>query len=292
MLDRHFQCCRNAIATAIAFIFALACAAQDKPVWNEQEKPIVAEINGLRKLDDSVRAERNKSLALQIRNLPASPNKLRLALGLANLSTEGDFGRGTLQEVTTTLENAVNEQHPAATEAGPNDAYVELASLVRYEQMKAESKDPQFADAMSRLEADDLARQKADFTLTDLNGKTWHLKDLHGRVVVVNFWATWCPPCRKEMPDLQSLYDSYKEKGLVILAVSDEDEGKVRPFIVDKKITYPIMLDPERKVNDLYRVEGIPKTFVYDRDGKLVAQSIDMRTKSQFQHMLSLAGLQ
>ena len=283
---------KYAIALAVAFLSALACGAQEKAVWNEQEKPIVAEINGLRKLDDNIRSERNKSLALQIRHLPASPNKLRLALGLANLSTEGDFGRDTLQEVTATLENAVNEQHPAASAEGPNDAYVELASLVRYEHMKAQSSDPQFAQAMSRLESDDAARQKADFTLTDLSGKTWHLQDLRGKVVLLNFWATWCPPCRKEMPDLQALYDKYKESGLVVLAISDEEAGKVPPFIAERKISYPVMLDPGRKVNDLYRVEGIPKTFVYDRDGKMVAQSIDMRTKGQFQQMLSQAGLQ
>lgn len=283
---------KYAIALAVAFLSALACGAQEKAVWNEPEKPIVAEINGLRKLDDNIRSERNKSLALQIRHLPASPNKLRLALGLANLSTEGDFGRDTLQEVTATLENAVNEQHPAASAEGPNDAYVELASLVRYEHMKAQSSDPQFAQAMSRLESDDAARQKADFTLTDLSGKTWHLQDLRGKVVLLNFWATWCPPCRKEMPDLQALYDKYKESGLVVLAISDEEAGKVQPFIAERKISYPVMLDPGRKVNDLYRVEGIPKTFVYDRDGKMVAQSIDMRTKGQFQQMLSQAGLQ
>ena len=283
---------KYAIALAVAFLSALACGAQEKAVWNEPEKPIVAEINGLRKLDDNIRSERNKSLALQIRHLPASPNKLRLALGLANLSTEGDFGRDTLQEVTATLENAVNEQHPAASAEGPNDAYVELASLVRYEHMKAQSSDPQFAQAMSRLESDDAARQKADFTLTDLSGKTWHLQDLRGKVVLVNFWATWCPPCRKEMPDLQALYDKYKESGLVVLAISDEEAGKVPPFIAERKISYPVMLDPGRNVNDLYRVEGIPKTFVYDRDGKMVAQSIDMRTKGQFQQMLSQAGLQ
>jgi peroxiredoxin len=292
MQDSHSFFHKSAVAAAVVCLCTLISAAQEKPVWNEQEKPIVQEINGLRKLDDSVRSERNKALALQIRHLPASPNKLRLALGLANLSTEGDFGRDTLQEVTTTLENAVNEQHPAATADGPNDAYVELASLVRYEHMKAESGDRQFSDAMSRLASDDVARQKADFTLTDLSGKTWHLQDLRGKVVLVNFWATWCPPCRKEMPDLQSLYDKFKERGLVVLAISDEEASKVQPFIAERQIGYPVMLDPGRKINEMYRVEGIPKTFVYDRDGILVAQSIDMRTKGQFQQMLAQAGLQ
>jgi len=169
---------------------------------------------------------------------------------------------------------------------------MELASLVRYEHMQAESNSPQFAEAMEKLQSADLQRQSADFTLTDLQGKEWHLRDLQGKVVLVNFWATWCPPCRKEMPDLEALYEKYKEQGFVVLAISDEEQAKVAPFIAERKIAYPVLLDPGRRVNDAFIVEGIPKSFVYDRQGKMVAQSIDMRTRSQFQQMLAEAGLQ
>ncbi len=151
---------------------------------------------------------------------------------------------------------------------------------------------PRLTDALARLEADEQARREADFTLTDLHGKQWTLKQLRGSVVLVNFWATWCPPCRKEMPDLEALYQRFEDRGLVVLAISDEDADKVRPFLAERKITYPVLLDPGRKVNDLFRVEGIPKSFVYDRDGKLVAQAIDMRTRGQFLAMLARAGLQ
>jgi peroxiredoxin len=268
-------------------------STQDKPAWSDQEKPIVDQIRGLRKLDDAVRARTTKDLALEIRQLPAVPNKLRLAGALAGLSTEGDFGRDTLQEVTTTLATALREQPPAGKPGEPDSLYMELASLVRYEHMQATSDNPQFAAAMmAKLEGDDLKRQSADFTLTDLQGKTWHLQDLRGKVVLVNFWATWCPPCRKEMPDLQALYDKFKDQGFVVLAISDEEAAKVAPFIGERKISYPVMLDPGRKVNDLFIVEGIPKSFVYDRSGKMVAQSIDMRTRNQFLEMLAQAGLQ
>ena len=97
---------------------------------------------------------------------------------------------------------------------------------------------------------------------------------------------------RKEMPDLQSLYDKFKDQGFVVLAISDEEAAKVAPFISDRKISYPVMLDPGRKVNDLFIVDGIPKSFVYDRSGKMVAQSIDMRTRNQFLEMLAQAELQ
>jgi len=282
------------LSAADLFVFrppSLHAQAQ-QVVWSNQEKPIADQIRGLRGLPDDVRARTTKNLAIEIRQLPVTPNKLRLANGLASLSTEGDFGRDTLQEVATTLAAALHEQPVQAKQGQPPSAYVELAQLVRYEHVQVSLDDPQFAAAMSKIEADNERRQQADFTLMELNGNTWTLKELRGKVVLVNFWATWCPPCRKEMPDLEGLYKQFKDQGLVILAISDEVESKVRPFVAEQKVTYPILLDPGRKVNDIFQIEGIPKTFVYDRNGKLVAQSIDMRTRRQFLEMLAQAGLQ
>jgi len=280
-----------ALAVALSLTQGISAQTQET-VWSPQEKPIAEQIHGLRQLPDDVRARTTRELALQIRQLPATPNKLRLAVGLANLSTEGDFGHQTLQEVATTLADTLIQQ-PAPDEKGqPAAPYVELAQLVRYEHVQTTMDAPPFKEAMAKLEADDQARQKADFTLTDLHGKSWTLSQLRGKVVLVNFWATWCPPCRKEMPDLEALYNRFKSHGLVILAISDEELGKVQPFIAERKITYPVMLDPGRKVNEMFQVEGIPKSFVYNREGKLVAQSIDMRTQGQFLQMLAQAGLQ
>ena len=276
----------------LVILIAGALPAQEKVVWSDREKPIAEQLHTLRKLDDAVRARTSKDLALRIRQLPTVPNKLRLAGALAGLSTEGDFGTDTLQEVTTTLAAALQEQPPAGKPGEPDDLFVELASLVRYEHMQAASDNPQFAAAVAKLDADDAKRQSADFTLADLQGKAWHLQDLRGQVVLVNFWATWCPPCRKEMPDLDALYNKFKDRGFVVLAISDEEAAKVSPFIAQRKISYPVLLDPGRKVNDAFIVEGIPKSFVYDRGGKMVAQSIDMRTRNQFLGMLAQAGLQ
>ena len=289
---RHRGVIHSILLGGALILLAVPIEAQEKVVWSDQEKPIVEQLRGLRKLDDTVRVRTAKELAMQIRALPVVPNKLKLAGTLAELSTEGDFGKDTLQEVTTTLAAALREQPPAGKAGQPDFLYVELTSLVRYEHMQATSENPQFAEAMARLESDDAKRQSADFTLSDLHGKAWHLQDLRDKVVLVNFWATWCPPCRKEMPDLDALYGKFKDQGFVVLAISDEEAAKVSPYLADHKVSYPVLLDPGRKVNDLFIVEGIPKSFVYDRSGKMLAQSIDMRTRSQFLAMLAHAGLQ
>ncbi len=263
----------------------------EKIQWSEQEKPIFNEIRGLRGLPDNVRAQTTKRLALEIRPLPAGPNKVRLADSLASLSTEGDFGHDTLQEVATTLAQALDEQRPPEENGRPASPYIELATLVRYERVDVHVQSPQFTAALAQLQADDEARGQADFTLMDLGGKPWTLSSLRGKVVMVNFWATWCPPCRKEIPDLEALYNQFREQGLVILGISDEEIAKVHPFAGQYGMTYPVLLDPGGKVNKLFRIEGIPKSFVFDREGRLVAESIDMRTRAQFLAMLAQAGL-
>ena len=289
----------NAFASVTGFVVSLlllvawsgfAAHGQDT-TWTSDEIPIRDQIKQLRSLPDDVRARTTKQLALDIRRLAKTAHKLSLANGLANLSTEGDFGHDTLQEVATTLADALREQPVPMNGTEPAFPYVELATLARYEHVQVSVDNPQYTAAIAKLEADDQARQKADFTLTDLQGKSWTRGELHGKVVLVNFWATWCPPCRKEMPDLDALYKKFKDQGLVILAISDEDVAKVKPFLTERPVTYPILLDPGRKVNDLFHIDGIPKSFVYDREGKLVAQSIDMRTQKQFLEMLAQAGL-
>lgn len=289
---------RRIFSVTFFWLAAVVCAAsfsparaQEKTVWTDQEKPIVQQLRGMRALPDDVRAYTTKKLALDIRKLPPGAHKVNLALALAGLSTEGDFGRETLQEVTTTLAEAVKETPVREEKGEPAAPYIELAELAHYEGMQVALDTPQFTAALKKMEEADKRRAQADFALQDLQGKTWKLKELKGKVVLVNFWATWCPPCRKEMPDLEKLYKKYEKDGLIILAISDEEAGKVSPFITQERVTYPVLLDPGRKVNDEFEVMGIPKSFVFDREGKLVAQSIDMRTEHQFLEMLKQAGL-
>jgi peroxiredoxin len=263
----------------------VAACAQKPPNSNDPSSDIQQEIKNLRSLPDDIRAVTTRKLALQIRALPPAPGKVGLAVSLSNFSTEGDFGRGTLEEVAKTLSQAIRETR------SPDNAYGELARLVHYEHVDTSVDDPKFAAALKELKADDRARQDADFTLSDLHGKRWTLKQLRGNVVLLNFWATWCPPCRKEMPDLEKLSGRFGKQGLIVLAMSDEESAKVAPFINDAKYTYTILLDPESKVHERFHVQGIPVSLVYDRTGKLAAQSADMRTMGQFLEMLNQAGL-
>jgi peroxiredoxin len=274
--------------SALVLLFAAlsVSAQQPKIVWTAAEQPIYDQIRTLRSVPDDQRPAVTKSLALKIRALPVTSNKQTLAIQLANLVTEGDPGSDTLHETAATLAAALQEQ-PASSE----DPYFTLAQLARYEHVDASLDAPQFRDALAKLKAEDERRERLDFTLTDLDGKSWTLRQLAGKVVLVNFWATWCPPCRKEMPDLDAIYKKLRGKGLVILAISDEERTKVEPYLAAHHVSYPVLLDPGDKVNEQFIVHGIPKSFVYDRTGHLVAQSIDMRTRRQFLEMLSHAGL-
>jgi peroxiredoxin len=225
------------------------------------------------------------AIAAEIEKLPPGAEQLTLARGLCSLVTEGDLGKPALTAAAKALSDAIRG-------ATPNiDAYLELATLIRYEHVAPPSQDPALDAATALLELRDALHQEAGFTLTSLDGKTYSLDKLRGKVVLLNFWATWCPPCRKEMPDLEKLYRELAPKGFVVLAVSDEKRDVVENFLADKHYTFPILLDEARTVNGAFDVEGIPKSFLFGRDGKIVAQAIDMRTERQFREMLKAAGL-
>jgi peroxiredoxin len=252
---------------------------------------ITGKIRQLRSLPDGERAMATKQLALDIRQLPDDAKKLELAVDLASLATEGDFGEGTLQEVAVTLAQAIQKHAVPGKNGSPAAPYVELAQLVRYEHVSVSLNDPEFTRALAKMEADDRQRQEADFTLKDLHGRQWSLKALKGKVVLLNFWATWCPPCRREMPDLEALSKQFEAQGLVILSITDDDPEKVKSYIQKQNITYPVLLDAGSKLSKQFRIYGIPKSFLYDHDGKLVSEAIDMRTRKQFLKMLESAGV-
>jgi DsbE subfamily thiol:disulfide oxidoreductase len=112
-----------------------------------------------------------------------------------------------------------------------------------------------------------------DFTLPDPRGKKVSLQDFRGKVVFLNFWATWCESCREEMPSMERLYQEYKGKGLEIVAVNVKDK---RPdalaFVKELKLNYPVLMDPEGEVGLLYGAFGLPVTYLIDRKGVVLAR--------------------
>lgn len=114
-----------------------------------------------------------------------------------------------------------------------------------------------------------------DFTLTDLSGKTVKLSDYRGKVLFLNFWATWCPPCRAEIPDFVEAYSQEKANGLEILGVSVDTKGKdaISDFVEQYKINYPVVLESRQKteklVNDYQPGQYIPATIIIDKSGRI-----------------------
>ena len=117
-----------------------------------------------------------------------------------------------------------------------------------------------------------------DFELESLGGGKRTLSSFKGKVVFLNFWATWCGPCRQEMPSMERLYQRLKGKGLEIVAVNlQEDERSVRKFVNEYKLSFPVLLDKTGRVGSMYGARSIPTTYIVDRKGYVVAGTIGTR---------------
>lgn len=130
-----------------------------------------------------------------------------------------------------------------------------------------------------------------DAQLTGLDGKKLMLSSLKGRVVLIDFWATWCPPCRKSLPETNKLHAEFASKGLSVLAVSDEEKGTVAPFIKKAGYTFPTYLDTGDQANKTYKISGIPTVVVIDRKGNLAAYMVGLQSPEQIREELKKAGL-
>jgi peroxiredoxin len=109
-----------------------------------------------------------------------------------------------------------------------------------------------------------------DFTLRSMDGPNLRLAEQRGRVVMVNFWATWCGPCRQEMPHLNKLYDKYRDSGFVLLGVNIDDNARAATDLATKLgLKFPVLLDTDKAVSRLYDLGSMPATVLIDRDGKV-----------------------
>jgi thiol-disulfide isomerase/thioredoxin/outer membrane lipoprotein-sorting protein len=175
---------------------------------------------------------------------------------------------------------------------------------------------PKGAIEIDRLEPEALARKRnapvnwigqaaPDFTLTDLNGKTVSLQSLRGKAVLLNFWATWCGPCVAEMPHLEKLHREYENKGVIILGVDDEGAEVAQDYLKLHGYTFNTLIDGEKRVSRLYRINAIPQSFFITKDGKIAAYDIGSRSEGELrdgiekalagkieEHKLKAAGVQ
>ena len=135
-------------------------------------------------------------------------------------------------------------------------------------------------------------KSAASFRLKDVHGETVDFADLRGKVVLLDFWATWCPPCRKELPYIDKIAREYEDKGVAVIGVNYEDNGTIRNFLEKNKYTLTTLVDSRRKVHKLYAIRAFPTVIVINRKGIVVAHCIGSRTEEQLIAALKLAGLE
>jgi peroxiredoxin len=132
-----------------------------------------------------------------------------------------------------------------------------------------------------------------DFSLLNLDGEQITLSELRGQPVMINLWATWCAPCRIEMPHIQDRFERYAGEGFLVLAVDfDEPAGIVADFRDELGLTFDILLDPGAEVQELYRNRNYPSTFFVDADGVIQVQHIGLMTEGQLDENLAAIGLE
>jgi peroxiredoxin len=130
--------------------------------------------------------------------------------------------------------------------------------------------------------------QARDFTLESLDGSQVSLADYRGQVVLINFWATWCAPCRAEIPDLQEAYEARQSDGFVVLGVNvEESRSAVEPFVTEFDMTYPVLFDETGDILKLYRAIGLPMSLLVDQDGVIRARHVGYLTAGQLEDYLA-----
>ena len=127
-----------------------------------------------------------------------------------------------------------------------------------------------------------------DFNLKDQYGVVHSLENYKGKVIFLNFWATWCPPCKKEMPDIENIYKEYGEnkKDVVILGVNSEKENEVKKFLKDKGYTFPTVIDENSEVMRKYFIQAFPTSFVIDKEGNVYGYVMGGLSKEQIKQVI------
>jgi len=140
-------------------------------------------------------------------------------------------------------------------------------------------KDDSVKDPQAAVTRELTGQAAPDFTAMNMAGEQIQLSQLRGQVVVLNFWASWCPPCREEMPSMERLYQAFRDKGMVLLAVNVEENGRdaVKEFISKRNYSFPLLLDEDAAIQNSYGVFRFPETFIIDQNGTVVEKIIGGR---------------
>ncbi|BCS80704.1 TlpA family protein disulfide reductase [Anaerocellum diazotrophicum] len=136
---------------------------------------------------------------------------------------------------------------------------------------------------MSRSKENTAAEGIVNFKLVSVDGKEYSLLDFRGRKVVLNFFATWCPPCRAEIPDFERFHRENKDVVLIGINIQ-EDKATVEEFLNSMGVSYPVLLDKDGKVSAQFGIEGIPTTFLIDENGRIIAKNVGMMTYEQLKN--------
>lgn len=184
----------------------------------------------------------------------------------------------------------MNEQH-GHWRNGIAAAFVVLALFAVACRPKPMEEPQAEATPDAKLPATVASGKAPNFTLTDLNGKPVSLSDYSGKAVILDFWATWCPPCVKGVPEFVELYEAHKEKGLVVLGVALDDAPElVKEFAAEKKVPYPILHGDAQSLSQVVQAYGsfqyIPTTFLIAPDGEIVQRFEGYHEKQEFENLI------
>jgi len=149
---------------------------------------------------------------------------------------------------------------------------------------QVEQFDFRMVKAQSRPEA-------PDFTLKDLDGHSFHLKGQRGKAVLIQFWASWCGPCRIEMPSVEELHRRFQHKGLTVVGVNDEDPEVAQEFLQEQDFTFPMLVDAGGEVGNAYEVDAIPTLVLIDQEGKIVHRDVGLGNGRELRRALKRIGI-